>query len=94
LSLGQLIVGLIKGFETINAVTRITYIALMMVVCLVHFLENKQLKKVVRFSPYGCVKMMLAAGMEPARWTSDTTIAVLISFGYIIVLAGIGIKKF
>jgi ABC-2 type transport system permease protein len=94
LSLGQLIVGLIKGFETINAVTRITYIAMMMVGMFSTFLENQQLKEIVRFSPYGCVKIMLAASMEPAKWANDTSIAVLVSIGYIIVFAGIGISKF
>jgi ABC-2 type transport system permease protein len=94
LSLGQLIVGLIKGFETINAVTRITYIAMMMVGMMGEFIENKQLKEVIRYSPYGSVKMMLAASMEPAKWTSNTSIALLVSVGYIIVFAGIGISKF
>jgi ABC-2 type transport system permease protein len=94
LSLGQLIVGLIKGFETINAVTRITYIAMMMVGMFSTFIENQQLKEIVRFSPYGSVKMMLTASMEPEKWTNDTTMAVLVSLGYIIVFAGIGIKNF
>jgi ABC-2 type transport system permease protein len=94
LSLGQLIVGLIKNFETINAVTRITYIAMMMVGMFSTFLENQQLKEIVRFSPYGCVKIMLAASMEPAKWSNDTSIAVLVSIGYIILFAGIGISKF
>ncbi|HTH82496.1 MAG TPA: ABC transporter permease [Mucilaginibacter sp.] len=94
LSLGQLIVGLIKNFETINAVTRITYIAMMMVGMFSTFIENPQLKEVVRFSPYGCVKIMLTASMEPAKWTSDTSIAVLVSLAYIVVFAGLGISKF
>ncbi|MGF7080105.1 ABC transporter permease [Mucilaginibacter sp. UYCu711] len=95
LSLGQLIVGLIKNFETINAVTRITYFIFIMVGMVGELMiQNKNLKEAVRFSPYGCVKIMLASGMEPAKWVNDTTIAVLISIGYIIVFAGIGISKF
>jgi ABC-2 type transport system permease protein len=95
LSLGQLIVGLIKNFETINATTRITYFAFIMLGMVGDLMiENPQLKKVVHFSPYGSVKMMVAAGMEPHKWNQDTTIAVLVSFAYIIVFAGIGIKNF
>lgn len=94
LSLGQLIVGLIKGFETINAVTRITYVAMMMVGMFSTFIKNPQLAEVVRFSPYGCVKIMLAASMEPAKWANDTTIAVLVSLAYVVLFAGIGISKF
>ncbi len=95
LSLGQLIVGLIKNFETINAVTRITYFLFIMLGMVGELMiQNKQLKEAIRFSPYGSVKMMIAAGMEPAKWTNDTSIALLVSVGYIIVFAGIGISKF
>jgi ABC-2 type transport system permease protein len=95
LSLGQLIVGLINNFETINAVTRLTYFLFIMVGMIGDvMIQNKQIKEIIRFSPYGSVKMMLAASMEPAKWTQDTTIAVLVSFAYIIIFAGIGIKKF
>jgi ABC-2 type transport system permease protein len=95
LSLGQLIVGLIKNFETINAVIRITYFVFIMLGMVGELMiQNKQLKEAIRFSPYGSVKMMIAAGMEPAKWTNDTSIALLVSVGYIIVFAGVGISKF
>jgi ABC-2 type transport system permease protein len=95
LSLGQLIVGLIKNFETINATTRITYFLFIMVGMVGDLvIKNEQIKQIVKFSPYGSVKMMLTASMEPAKWTEHTTIAVLVSVGYIIVFAGIGISKF
>jgi ABC-2 type transport system permease protein len=95
LSLGQLIVGLIKNFETINATTRITYFIFIMTGMVGELLiENPKLKEIVHYSPYGSVKMMLAASMEPEKWTNSTSIAVLVSLGYIIVFAGIGIGKF
>jgi ABC-2 type transport system permease protein len=95
LSLGQLIVGLIKNFETINAVTRITYFIFIMLGMVGELMiKNEQMKKAIHFSPYGCVKIMLAASMEPAKWVNDTTVAMLVSVGYIIVFAGIGISKF
>jgi len=95
LSLGQLIVGLIKNFETINATTRITYFLFIMV-GMVGDLANfsQRIKDIIKFSPYGSVKIMLAGCMVPANWTNQTTIAVLVSLGYIAVFAGIGISKF
>jgi ABC-2 type transport system permease protein len=95
LSLGQFIVGLINSFETINAVTRMTYFVFIMVGMVGDLMiKNEKIKEAIRFSPYGSVKMMLAAGMEPNKWTQDITIAVLVSFAYIVIFAGIGIKKF
>jgi len=38
--------------------------------------------------------MMLGASMDPAKWNQDTTTALLVSFAYIIVFAGLGIKNF
>ncbi|MFD2147440.1 ABC transporter permease [Mucilaginibacter antarcticus] len=95
LSLGQFIVGLIKGFETINATTRICYAAFIMLGTAGELMiKNPDLKEVLRFSPYGSVKIMLASAMEPEKWVHDTNIALLVSFAYIIIFAGIGIKKF
>jgi ABC-2 type transport system permease protein len=95
LSLGQLIVGLIKNFETINATTRITYFLFIMVGMIGDLAKfSQQLKDIIKFSPYGSVKIMLAGSMEPANWTNQTSIAVLVSLGYIVIFAGIGISKF
>ena len=95
LSLGQMIVGLIKNFETINAVTRITYFCFMMIGTVGDLADfGPYVKQVIRFSPYGSVKMMLAAAMDPVKWNQDTTTAVLISFAYIAIFAGLGIKNF
>jgi ABC-2 type transport system permease protein len=95
LSLGQFIVGLIKNFETINATTRICYAAFIMIGMVGELMiKNPQLKEAVRYSPYGSVKIMMACAMEPDKWGHDANIALLVSFAYIIVFAGIGIKKF
>ena len=95
LSLGQLIVGLIKNFETINATTRITYFLFIMVGMIGDLAKfSQQLKDIIKFSPYGSVKIMLAGSMEPANWTNHASIAVLVSLGYIVIFAGIGISKF
>jgi ABC-2 type transport system permease protein len=95
LSLGQLIVGLIKNAETISAVTRLTYFLFIMIGMFGEMgTLGPEVKNGVHWSPYGSVKLMLAAAMEPAKWNHDTNITVLVCLGYIVVFAGIGIQKF
>lgn len=95
LSVGQLIVGLIKNPETVNAVTRLVYFLFIMVGMFGELgVLGLKLKDIVHWSPYGSVKLMLAASMEPAKWNNDTTMAVLATIAYIVVFAGIGIKNF
>lgn len=95
LSLGQLMVGLIKNPETVNATTRIVYSVFILVGMFGESgLLGEQAKHYVQWSPYGSVKLMLAASMEPAKWTNDTNIALLVSVIYILIFAGIGIQKF
>jgi len=95
LSLGQLIVGLIKNPETVNAVTRLVYFLFIMT-GMVGDLGGlgPDVKKWTPFSPYGSVKTMLAVSMDPSKWSHDATIALLLSIGYAIVFATIGINKF
>jgi len=95
LSLGQLIVGLIKNPETVNATTRIVYFIFIMVGMFGELgTLGEQVKKYIHYSPYGAVKIMLATSMTPQTWSSTTSTAVLISIGYALLFAGIGIKLF
>jgi len=101
LGLGQLIVGAIKNPETVNATTRLVYFLFMMtgmfgdISKLGHMGEfGVYLSKFSQWSPYGCVKSMLQASMQPATWNHDTNMALLASIGYAIVFAAIGIKNF
>ena len=95
LGLGQLIVGTIKNPETVNATTRIVYFLFIMVGMFGEMgMLGDIVKKYIRYSPYGAVKIMLIGGMEPNHWTSNATTAVLVSIAYAIVFAGIGIKMF
>jgi ABC-2 type transport system permease protein len=55
---------------------------------------GEQIKKIVLWSPYGTVKRIIAAGMQPAIWNSEMTTALLITIGYAILFSVIGIKKF
>jgi len=102
LSLGQVIVGLIQNAESVNATSRLVYFVFIMVGMAAGFSQmddkpstfEKQIVQVVNWSPYGTVKNILSASMQPAHWNATTTTALLLTIGYIIVFAGIGIQKF
>jgi ABC-2 type transport system permease protein len=95
LSIGQLIVGLIKNPETVNSTTRLVYFAFIMVGMLGQFgILGDEVQKIALWSPYGTVQTILSKSMEPSKWTSTTTKALLVTIGYAIVLSFIGIKKF
>ncbi len=95
LSLGQVIVGLIRNPETVNSTSRLVYFVFIMVGMFGELgVLGKEIGTAVHWSPYGTVKTILSASMEPATWTSTTTWALLMTILYTIVLAGIGIRKF
>jgi len=95
LGMGQVIVGLIKNPETVNSTTRLVYFVFIMVGMFGEFgILGDQVKEIAIWSPYGTVKHVLAAGMEPEKWNLDTTKALLATIGYAVVFSTIGIKKF
>ena len=98
LSLGQVIVGLIKNPETVNSTSRLVYIAFIMIGmfgALGAFDKfSTQLSEILQWLPYSTVNKILAAGMAPASWNTDATYALLATIGYTIVLTVIGIKNF
>lgn len=97
LGLGQAIVGFIKNPETVNAVTRLVYIVFIMVGMFAELgAMGEKVKNIVKWSPYGTVKQIVAAGMEPAMWNhhQNDTMALLVTIGYAIVFSALGIKWF
>ncbi|MEO6329427.1 MAG: ABC transporter permease [Ginsengibacter sp.] len=95
LGLGQLIVGLLMSAETVNSTTRLVYFIFIMVGMVGGLLiENKSLKNIIQWSPYGSVKDILSASMEPSKWSNHTTMALLATIAYAIVFSFLGIKKF
>jgi len=95
LGLGQLIVGLIQNPETVNSTSRLTYFLFIMVGMFGELgVLGDQVKEIVLWSPYGTVKRIIAAGMQPGTWNSEMTTALLITLGYAIFFSMIGIKKF
>ena len=95
LALGQAIVGLIKNPETVNSTCRLVYFVFMMVGLIGDFgLLGEAVKEISFWSPYGTVKHIISAGMEPGTWDRQTTMALMATVGYAIVFSAIGIKKF
>jgi ABC-2 type transport system permease protein len=95
LALGQVIVGLIKNPETVNSTSRLVYFTFIIVGMFGGMgMLGKQVEQLTQWSPYGTVKTILAAGMESGVWNNQATYALLVTLGYTLVFAIIGIKKF
>jgi len=95
LGLGQVIVGLIQNPETVNSTSRLIYFVFIMVGMFGELgVLGDQLKEIVMWSPYGTVKRIIAAGMQPQTWTAQMTTALLVTIGYAVLFSFIGIQKF
>lgn len=94
LGFGQMIVGLIKNAETVNSSTRFVYIAFIMLGMFGELSDNVEFKNMVHWSPFGTVKTILAAAMQPGAWNNDATLALVATIGYTVVFCFLGIKWF
>ncbi|MCW3091780.1 MAG: transporter permease [Ferruginibacter sp.] len=95
LGLGQVIVGLIQNPETVNSTSRLVYFLFIMVGMFGEFgILGEKVKQISLWSPYGTVKHIISAGMEPTTWNNEATMALLVAIGYAAVFSGVGIKKF
>lgn len=95
LSLGQMIVGLVKNAETVNSTSRLVYFLFIMGGMLGDLeVLGKQFKQVVKWTPYGTVKTLLASSMQPAHWNNDASLALFATIAYAVVFAYAGITKF
>lgn len=95
LGLGQAIVGLVKNAETVNSTARLVYFLFIMVGMFGELgMLGDQIGHIVRWSPYGTVKHLVSDSLHPASWNMDTTKSLLLTIGYAVVFAAVGIKKF
>ncbi len=95
LGLGQFVVGTIKSSEGVNAAARLIYFPLGVVGALGQIgLFGKIVQVIVTYSPLGTSKTLLAAAMNTSTIGMATLWALLITIGYGVVFAGIGIKRF
>jgi ABC-2 type transport system permease protein len=95
LALGQAIVGRIKNPETVNATSRLIYIAFIMIGMFGELgMLGDIINKAVKYTPYGTVKSIVSGALTPSSWTSDTSLALAITIGYTTIFAYLGIKWF
>ena len=95
LSLGQVIVGLIKNPETVNVVTRLVYFAFIMIGMFGELgMLGDEMKKAVQWSPYGTVKNIVSAALVPSTWDNHSSMALLVTLGYTVVFTFFGVKWF
>jgi len=95
LGLGQVIVGLIQNPETVNSTSRLIYFLFIMVGMFGEFgVLGEQVQEMSLWSPYGTVKHIISAGMEPSKWNNQSTVALFATIGYAAVFSFIGIRKF
>jgi ABC-2 type transport system permease protein len=95
LSLGLLVVALLDNAETVNAVSRLVYIVLVLVGAIGELgVLGVAVKDIILWSPYGSVKMLLLASMEPSAWSMTDTYALLASIAYFIVFTAISVRFF
>lgn len=95
LALGQAIVGRIQNPETVNSTSRLIYFAFIMVGMFGELgVLGDKFKNAVDWTPYGTVKDILSASLEPAKWSNHTSMSLLLTVGYAIVFATLGIKWF
>jgi len=89
------IVGRIQNPETVNSTSRLIYFAFIMVGMFGELgVLGEEFKKAVDWTPYGSVKDLLTASLDPSKWSSHTNMALLLTIGYTIVFATLGIKWF
>lgn len=95
LALGLLVVALIQNAETVNAVTRLVYIALVVVGAVGELgVLGKVVKDIILWSPYGSVKMLLLASMVPSHWGMTDSFALLVCVAYFLIFTVIGVRFF
>jgi ABC-2 type transport system permease protein len=95
LSIGQAIVGRIQNPETVNSTCRLVYFVFIMVGMFAEMgALPAEITKIAHWSPYGVVRRIVSASLRPETWNMDDTTALLITFGYTIVFATLGIKWF
>ena len=95
LGLGQIVAGLLKNAETVNATSRLIYFMFILVGMIGSTgLLGSEVKTAVQWSPYGTVSSGLAMAMQGGEWTTSGWLALLATLGYGLLFSFLGIKWF
>jgi ABC-2 type transport system permease protein len=95
LSIAQALVGLVPSADTVQAVARV----LLAVLILLGTLGQSDAlgtawQYIARWSPVGTVMTLFAGVLNLHAWDTRDTLSLVVSFGYILICAGIGIRWF
>lgn len=95
LSIAQALVGLVRSAETVQAIARV----LLAVVILLGTLGQSGAlgtawEDISRWSPVGVIMTLFAGVTNLHAWDTRDTLSLVVSFGYIVIFAGIGIRWF
>jgi ABC-2 type transport system permease protein len=94
LGLGQAIVGSIQNPETVNSTARLVYFAFIILGTFSGFIQNAVFQEIVKWTPYGTVSNIIRASLDFSKWSNHTSMALMLTIGYTIVFATLGIKWF
>jgi ABC-2 type transport system permease protein len=95
LSIGQALVGLVRSADTVNAVARVLYIALVVLGTLgLSGTLGSVLESITRWTPVGTTMTLFAGVLNLSAWSARDTKSLVVSLAYIVVFAGIGIRWF
>lgn len=95
LAISQAIVGLIRSAIVVNAVGRIVYVVLLLTGLLGSSgVLGRTVEDVTRWTPVGALITLFTAAQNRTPWSGTDLGAVLVSAGYLLIFAGIGIRWF
>jgi ABC-2 type transport system permease protein len=95
LSIGQALVALVKSSETVNSTARLLYIGLILLGLLGQGgTLGHPWGTVARWSPVGTIMALFAGVLHLSAWDGRDFESLLVSVGYIVVFAVIGIRWF
>jgi ABC-2 type transport system permease protein len=95
LGLGQMIVGLIRNAESVNSTSRLVYFLFIMVGMFGELgVLGDAMGEFIKWTPYGSVKRLVAAGMQPSGWNAQTAVTLLVALGYGGIFSLLGIRWF
>jgi ABC-2 type transport system permease protein len=95
LGIAQAMVGLVRSADTVQAIARVVLAVLILLGTLGQSgALGTAWTDIARWSPVGVVMTLFAGVLDLHAWVGRDTLALVVSFGYIIVGAGIGIRWF
>ncbi|MFT8395604.1 ABC transporter permease [Propionibacterium sp.] len=95
LSIGQMVVALVRSAATVNAVGRLLYIVLILLGLLgVSGLLGSTVQTVAQWSPTGAVIELYTVALSLTGWSGADTHALIACIGYVAICSFIGIRWF